>query len=123
MISMNIFAIIVIGLVYAAFVALIFSLLTILFGMMSKSFEISGPDGWSFFAFYKRYLIVAAVYVFVSIPLGGWIGIAALAVAYKYVFDAGWTQAIVMGTIGGIIAAVLFLLLVYTVLMPMRLIG
>ena len=28
------------------------------------------PDDWSFFDFYKRYLIVAAVFTFISLPLG-----------------------------------------------------
>ncbi len=80
----------------------------------------SGPDDWSFGSFYLRYLIVAGVYTFVSLPLGnGFLGIAALAVAYKYVFDAGWTQALVMGTVGGIIALVLFFILIMTVVAPL----
>ena len=51
----------------------------------------------------------------------GLLGIAALAVAYKYVFDAGWVQAIVIGGVGGIIALLLFVLLMVTVLRPLGL--
>lgn len=120
---MNLLALLVIGLIYAAFVALVFCLLTMLFGLLFKSFEISGPDNWSFFAFYIRYLIIALVYVFVSMPLNGLIGIGALAIAYKYVFDAGWIQAIVMCTVGGVVALVLFILLIVAVLTPFHLLG
>ena len=64
------------------------------------------------------------MYVFVSLPLGnGLLGIGALAVAYKYVFDAGWVQAIVMGIVGGLIALVLFVLLLVVVLGPLGLIA
>jgi len=114
---------IVIGIAFAAFAALVFSLLTLLLGMMFKSFEISGPDDWSFFEFYKRYLIIAAVFTFVSLPLGnGFLGVGALALAYKFVFDAGWVQAIVMGLVGGAIALVLFLLLMTAILTPFGLV-
>jgi len=62
------------------------------------------------------------VYAFVSLPLGnGLLGIAALAVAYKFVFDAGWPQALIMGTVGGIIALVLFIFLIISVLTPLGL--
>ena len=46
-----------------------------------------------------------------------------LAVAYKYVFGAGWVQAIVIGIVGGIIALVLFVILVAVVLIPIGLMG
>ena len=46
------------------------------------------------------------------------LGIAALALAYKFVFQAGWVQAAVMGTVGGIIAFVLFYLLIVCMLAP-----
>jgi len=120
---MHILLLLLIGVVYTAFTALVFSLLTLWLGKMFTSFEVSGPDGWTFFDFYKRYLIIAAVYVFVSMPLGnGILGIAALAVAYRYVFDAGWVQAIVIGIVGGIIAFLLFALLILAVLGPLGLI-
>ena len=64
------------------------------------------------------------MYTFVSLLLhNGFLGIAAMAVAYKYVFDAGWTQAIVMGTVGGVIALVLFIILLLAVLTPLGLLG
>ena len=121
---MHILFLLLFGLVYTAFTALVFSVLTLLLGKMFTAFEVSGPKGWTFFDFYKRYLIIAAVYVFVSIPLGnGIVGIAALAVAYKYVFDAGWVQAAVIGIVGGLIAFVLFLLLIVAVVTPLGLLA
>jgi hypothetical protein len=121
---MNLLVLLVIGVLYAAFTALVFAVLTLLLGKMFTSFDVSGPEGWSFFDFYKRYLIIAAVYVFVSLPLGnGLLGIAALALAYKYVFDAGWLQAAVIGIVGGFIAFVLFVLLLLAVLTPWGLLG
>jgi hypothetical protein len=121
---MNLVILVFIGLVFTAFAALVFSVLTIILGKFFPSFEISGPAGWEFKDFYLRYLVIAAVYTFVSLPLGnGLLGIAALAVAYKYVFDAGWVQAIVIGIIGGIIALVLFILLLIAVLAPMGLLA
>ena len=110
-----------IGLAFTAFAALVFAILTLLLDWMDfDSFSISGPTDWSFWDFYKRYLIIAAVYTFVSLPVGnGLIGIGALAVAYKFVFDAGWPQAIIMGIIGGIIALALFMLLLTLVLAPL----
>jgi len=114
----------VIGIVFTAFAALVFSVLTLILGRFFDAFEVSGPKGWRFSEFYVRYLIIAAVYTFVSLPLGnGLLGIAALAVAYKYVFDAGWVQAVVIGIVGGIIALVLFVVLVAMVLMPIGLMG
>ncbi len=87
---MSILILVLVGLVFAAFTALVFAVLTLVLGKMFTSFQVSGPDDWSFFDFYKRYLLIAAVYVFVSLPLGnGLLGIGALALAYKYVFDAG----------------------------------
>ena len=56
-------------------------------------------------------------------PLGGFLGIAALALAYKFVFQAGWTQAAIMGTVGGLIAFVLFFLLIACCLAPLHLLG
>ena len=43
---MGILALLVVGLIYTAFTALIFSALTLLLGKMFKSFEVSGPDDW-----------------------------------------------------------------------------
>lgn len=121
---MDILFLILIGIAFTAFAALVFSVMTLLLGKVWPAFEVSGPEGWSFFDFYKRYLIIAAVYTFLSLPLGnGLLGIAALAVAYKYVFDAGWVQAIVIGLAGGFIALFLFLILLATVMVPLGLMG
>lgn len=109
---MNLLALLVVGAAFTAFAALVFSVLTLILGKMFTSFELSGPDDWQFPDFYKRYLIIAAVYTFVALPLGGILGIAALALAYKFVFQAGWIQAAIMGTIGGFIALALFMLLI-----------
>ena len=119
---MNILLTLAIGIAFTAFAALVFSVLTMVLAKFWDDFDVSGPDGWRFWEFYSRYLIVAAVFTFVSIPLGSrFLGIAALAVAYKFVFDAGWVQAAVIGTIGGVIACVLFLILVALILIPVGL--
>ena len=65
--------ILLIAVVFTAFAALVFSVLTLLLGMVWDDFEVSGPDGWTlevFGEFYLRYLIIAAVFTFVSLPLG-----------------------------------------------------
>jgi hypothetical protein len=113
---------VVFGVVFTAFAALVFCVLTLLLGKLSPHFELSGPDDWKFHEFYVRYLIIAAVFTCVSLPLGhGLLGIAALAVAYKFVFDAGWPQAIVIGGIGGVIALVLFVFILVLILQPLGL--
>ena len=110
---MGILVLVLIAVAFTAFAALVFTLLTLLLGKMFSSFEVSGPDDWSFLAFYMRYLIVAAVYTFVALPLGSvLLGVGAMFFAYKYVFDAGWVQAAVMTIFGGVIAIVLFMALV-----------
>jgi hypothetical protein len=121
---MGIAVLIGLGAAFTAFTALVFSVLTILMGKVFKSFEISGPDDWSFGDFYLRYLIIAAVFTLVTLPLGyGLLGIGALAIAYKYVFDAGWTQAAIMGIGGGIISFVLFAVLFNVVFTSLGWIG
>ena len=115
---MEILLLFIVGIVFSAFAAIVFVVLTFVLGKFFDAFDVSG-DG-TFLEFYLRYLVIALVYTFVTLPLGnGLIGIAAMAVAYKYVFYAGWTQALVMGTIGGIIALVLFAILVTLILAPM----
>ncbi len=118
---MGILLLIVVGVAFTAFAALVFAVLTIALDWLDiEAFSIAGPEGWSFGEFYKRYLIIAAVYTFVSLPLGnGLLGIAALAIAYKFVFDAGWVQALVMGIVGGFIAFFLFILLISFVVAPL----
>jgi hypothetical protein len=117
---MAVVVLILVGIAFTAFAALVFSLLTIALDKMNfESFSISGPEGWSFKDFYVRYLIIAAVYTFVALPLGTpFLGIPALAVAYKFVFDAGWLQAAVIGFVGGTIALILFILLWVILIAP-----
>jgi hypothetical protein len=67
---MEILLLILVGVAFTLFAALVFPGLTLLFGKFSRSFDVDGPDDWSFGGFYLRYLIVAAVYTFVSLPLG-----------------------------------------------------
>jgi len=121
---MDILLLIGMGIAFTAFAALVFAVLTLLLGTAFRAFEVSGPDDWEFLDFYKRYLIIAAVYTFVSLPLNnGLLGIGALAIAYKFAFDAGWVQAVVMGLIGGLIALVLFILLLNAIVAPLGLQG
>lgn len=46
------------------------------------------------------------------IGIGGIIGLAIMAGAYKAVFGAGWVEALVIGVLGGIIGAILFAVVV-----------
>ena len=66
---MGTLVIVVVGVAFAAFAALVFSVLTIILGKMSQEFEYLGPDDWTFLDFYLRYLVIAAVYTFVSLFL------------------------------------------------------
>jgi len=118
---------VVVALAFTAFAALVFSALTLLAGKVSPHFEMTGPEDWTFREFYVRYLIIAAVFAFVAIGLmpflscfGALLGLGALIVAYKLVFDAGWLQAIVLGGMGGAVALILFVFLAVPVL---RLLG
>jgi len=118
----------VVATAFTAFAALVFSGLTLLAGKISPHLEMSGPEGWTFREFYMRYLIVAAVFAFVAIGLmpflsclGALLGLVALIVAYKHVFDAGWLQAIVLGGMGGAVALVLFTFLAVLDLRPLGL--
>ncbi len=119
---MYVLELLLVGLAFTAFAALVFAVLTLTLGKLFTSFNVSGPEDWLFLGFYLRYLIVAGVYTFVALPLGNVVlGVAALAIAYKFVFDAGWVQALVMGGLGGFIALVLFLLLLRIILTPLGL--
>jgi len=119
---------VVIALAFTAFAALVFSGLTLLAGKISPHFEMTGPEGWTFREFYVRYLIIAAVFAFVAIPLvpllgclGALLGMVALIVAYKRVLDTDWPQAVVLGGMGGAVALILFVFLLVLVLRPLGL--
>jgi hypothetical protein len=118
----------VIALALTAFAALVFSGLTLLAGKISPHFEMTGPEGWTFGQFYVRYLIIAAVFAFVAIPLlpflgclGALLGMVALTAAYKRVFDADWLQAVVLGGMGGAVALMLFVFVMVLILRPLGL--
>ena len=91
--------------------ALVFSGLVLLLGLFWDRFKTHGPGG--FRALYAKFLIVSSVYVLLAmVGVGGWIGLAVMAVTYKYMFGAGWPEALVLGILGGIIgwAAIALLL-------------
>jgi hypothetical protein len=114
---------------FTLIVALVFSLLTLAIGKFNDDFEITGPSGWRFRDLYLRYLIVAAVFSLVTFTIG-WgkngfggytrltLGMIALAVAYKYVFDAEYRVAAVIGGVGGVIATALFIPFVALLVIP-----
>ncbi|MFC1596478.1 hypothetical protein ACFL5Q_00830 [Planctomycetota bacterium] len=119
---------IVIGLAFMAFLALVYSALTLGMGKISPHFELTVPEDWKFRDLYLRYLIVSAVFTLVALPLtpvlgcaGVLIGLVALTAAYRKVFDADWLQAIVIGGMGGAIALVLFIFVLVAVLKPLGL--
>ncbi len=90
--------------------ALAFSAATMLLGLFSDSFQTSGDGGFK--TLYCKFLIVAAVYILLSVfGIGGVIGLAVMAFAYKVVFAAGWTQAVGIGIVGGIFGWVLFVVI------------
>jgi hypothetical protein len=127
---MDTFAAILVGIIFTFYAALVFTVLTLILDKLGVAdFQIwgsgTGQAGW-FWEFYKRYLIIAAVYT-VCLPFGGLIGIPAMALAYKYVFSSGWGTAAWMGTIGGVIALVSFIVLIpilfIIVLIPLAMFG
>ena len=120
----------VVTLAFTAFLALVYAWLTLLLGKVSVDFEVTASGDWTFFDFYKKYLIVAAAFTFVALPLGSsggllgaLAGFIAMVVAYQFVFDAGWPQALVIGMPGAAIAGVLFIILMAAVLGPLGLLG
>ena len=129
MLVLNIVMYVVVGVLFTAFAALVLSGLTLLAGKISPHFEMAGPEEWTFREFYVRYLIIAAVFAFVAIVLspllgcfGLLIGMFALIVAYKHVFNAEWPQALVLGAMGGAISLMLFVFIMVLILQPLGLI-
>lgn len=121
---MGFLVLLLIGVVFSAFAALVFLILTLLLGAVWDAFDVDGLQDGGYFQFYLQYWIVAAVYTFVTLPLGPGLvptilGIGAMAFAYEKVFGAGWTQAIVMSIVGGVIAQVLFIVVVGAILQAM----
>lgn len=84
------------------FFALVFSGLVLLLGLLWDRFKTHGPGGFK--VLYGKFLIVSLVYVLLSmLGVDGLIGLAVMAVTYKYMFGAGWPEALVLGILGGII--------------------
>ena len=88
--------------------ALIFTGTVYFLGLFWDRFAVSGG---SFKDVYLKFLIVAAVYLLLSVlGISGLIGLAIMALCYKFTFDAGWVEALVLGILGGAIAWGLFIL-------------
>ena len=88
--------------------ALGFMLITLFLGLFWEAFRMEGEG--SLIQAYKQFLIVAAIYVVLAmIGIRGLMGLAVMAVAYKYVFGAGWLQALVIGILGGLLAWAIFI--------------
>ena len=90
--------------------ALVFSGLTLFLGLFWQRFETTGHGGFA--QLYKQFLIVAAIYVALSmLGIVGLLGLLVMAAAYKTVFGAGIVEALVIGVVGGLIGWVLFVAL------------
>jgi hypothetical protein len=80
--------------------ALAFTGVTVFLGLFWSRFKPVGEG--SIWDFYRQFLIVASVYVVLSLlGIGGLIGLLIMALAYKTVFGAGWVEALVIGIFGG----------------------
>jgi len=81
--------------------ALAFTFVTYFLGIFIQSFR---PNEATFLDMYRGFLLIAAIYIFLAtLGIGGLVGLIIMAVAYRYVFDATWVHALVIGVIGGII--------------------
>ncbi|HEV3165878.1 MAG TPA: hypothetical protein VGZ22_17750 [Isosphaeraceae bacterium] len=82
--------------------AFVFSVVAWLLSRVWDSFAIEGRGG--LFRFYGQFLIISALYVGVVLlgvhPL---IGLLIMFLGYRYVFGAGWLQALIIGFLGGMI--------------------
>jgi hypothetical protein len=97
----------VVFVVAVPFFALVFSLVTWVLSFVWDAFGIEGRGG--LLKFYGQFLIISALYVAVILlgvhPL---IGLLVMFLGYRYVFGAGWIQALVIGFLGGMIGWALF---------------
>jgi len=91
----------VICVVFVPVFALAFTIVTYLLGGVMPYFR---PQGGSLGAVYKGFLFIAAIYMLVGVlRLGVLPALVVMAVAYRYVFDATWVHALVIGLLGGIV--------------------
>lgn len=120
---MQIVVLLLIGIAFSVFAAAVFAACTLLLGLVWKDFEVTGLEGGDWMGFYGRYLLVAGVYTFITVPLsvgllgsggllGASIGLGAMWLAFDQVFHAGWVQTLVICVIGGWVAQPLFGLVV-----------
>ncbi len=80
-------------------------------GLFWKAFSTSGPGG--FRIMYLKFLIISAAYLVLAVlGIGGLVGLGLMTLAYKFVFSAGWVQALVIGILGGFVGWLLFILVV-----------
>ncbi|HEV3120314.1 MAG TPA: hypothetical protein VGY53_00355 [Isosphaeraceae bacterium] len=87
--------------------ALVFSVVTWVLSRLWSAFEIEGRGG--LLRFYGQFLIISALYVaLVLLGIHPLIGLLVMFLGYRYVFGAGWLQALVIGILGGMIGWALF---------------
>lgn len=87
--------------------AFAFSMVAWILSWFWDSFGIEGKGG--IFRFYGQFLIIAALYVaIVLMGISPWIGFIVMFLGYRFIFGAGWLQAIVIGFLGGLLGGFLF---------------
>lgn len=93
--------------------ALVFSGTTLFLGLFWSRFKPEGEGGFG--QLYKQFFVIAVIYVALAlIGIGGWIGLAVMAVGYRTVFGAGWVEALVIGLVGGLAGWAVLIGLLYT---------
>ena len=96
-------AIVVSFLVVTPIMALGLSFAVKLLGLFWGRCETSGPGGFK--ALYLRFLIIAAVQFLVSLlGVPAVVQLVIVVLMYKFIFDADWIVAVVVGTLGGLLA-------------------
>lgn len=82
--------------------ALVFSLVTWVLSWFWDAFGIEGRGG--LLRFYGQFLVISALYVaVVMLGVHPLIGLVVMFLGYRYVFGAGWVQALIIGFLGGMI--------------------
>jgi len=91
-------------LIYMAFIpvfAFAYTFVAYVLGLVMPSFR---PENGSFGAFYKGFLLIAAINLLLAlIGVRGLIAFVVMVIAYRYVFDAAWWHALVIGILGSIV--------------------
>ncbi len=82
--------------------ALVFSALVMFFGLFWMRFQTTGTGGFK--GLYLKMLIISTIYLGTAmLGIGGLLGLGIMALGYRFVFDADWVEAFVLGLVGGII--------------------